>query len=206
MSAPVRLSGAEGVARVRSAGTTVKGIGLEAWSWEDGNGTNVVLTTRSVDGRRADGVVDAATLRAYHVVDREGTSRLLRRIEDAGYSSYPPDVPGGPPKRCEGDFLLDFVSGALTVADLDRDGIGEVSLAWFANCNTDISPPKVKIAVVSNGTLWILRGQGFAPGVADDPAVRKQLPAPSWTASPARDTWPKAFLADAVSVFDRYFA
>lgn len=59
---------------------------------------------------------------------------------------------------CEFDWNAAFEQRAVSISDLDDDGIGEVTFAYRTACTSDVSPSTYKLFVLENGDKHILRG------------------------------------------------
>jgi hypothetical protein len=72
----------------------------------------------------------------------------LRRMQD------PVDV------RCPGagGATNGFTPGSVTVQDLDGDGIAEATVGWTQRCGGPERPTRVRLALLSGGKKYILRG------------------------------------------------
>jgi hypothetical protein len=178
--------------RLTGLGIAVVGAPREAWQWTDGNGTNVLLLTVQVTGRRTDGgATDAATLRVVHAARLDTAPTVLRRLADAG---------SGP---CTTDYGFDFTPGSVTVGDQDHDGVGEATVGWWERCRGDVGPATVKLGVLTRGDWFVLRGQGFVgprPTTLDG-----ALASASFAASPAAPAWPAGAYRSTVALFHRLY-
>jgi hypothetical protein len=191
--ADVRQLGATAATtEVLQAGLRTKGAPVEAWSWSDANGRNVLLTTKTVD-RREGSVVRAATLHVYHAAGLGRSPRmLLTPLRDPG------TVP------CDLEFNLDFVPGSIQVTDADGDGYGEASVGWWSSCRGDPGPERIKLALVTKGTYSILRGSGL---VAAQPSVPAGITVPPARFAPnvPEGRWPARSYPATVALFKRLF-
>jgi hypothetical protein len=179
-------------AELLQAGLRTKGTPVDAWSWIDANGRNVLLTSKTVDRRDA-GVVRAATLHVYHAAGLGGSARML---------ITPLRDPGTVP--CDLDFNLDFVPGSIQVTDADGDGYAEATVGWWSSCRGDPGPERVKLALLTRGTYFILRGSGL---VAAQPPLPAGVPVPPATFTPnlPEDRWPAGSYTSTVTLFRRLF-
>lgn len=120
--------------------------------WEDKNGENyaVLCETSAKVPPRGEG-------------DEERVSKSLYVLHSAR------KAPGGPfqtlrllqdhVKDCIFDVDMRFIPEAVGVTDLDGNGYGEVTVMYKMGCRSDISPVELKLAVLENGSKWILRGE-----------------------------------------------
>jgi hypothetical protein len=185
------LTAASAAAALRQAHLTASGEIRLAGRWTDRDGRNLLVATRRVDARDAAGTVSAATIRVVHWAHLESHPVLLRVMDD----------PSGPP--CEFDFNSDLDGDYMSVADLNRDGYLDVTVAWFRSCLSEADRSDVKVAVLSNGHKYILRGWGWPGNSRPD--------GPGWPdaqvnqTEPAASAWPAGFHLAAERVFLRLF-
>jgi len=66
-------------------------------------------------------------------------------------------------KTCPFDITCNFVPGAITVTDLDKDGIAETKVQYIIACRSDVSPAIMKLALYENGTKYTLTGNTWVP-------------------------------------------
>jgi hypothetical protein len=184
LSGVAEVDAGDARAQVKKAGVPVQGKGVEAWGWTDTNGQNLLLTTKSVE--KAEGsVVRAATLHVYHLAGLDGKPRsMLTPLRDSGVSD------------CDVDFLLDFVPGSIQVSDTNGDGYGEATVGWASLCAGDPEPERIKLALVTKGTYYILRGTGQRATDPEPPSgitfakatFTPNVPAARWPAGTYRKT------------------
>jgi hypothetical protein len=163
---------------LQKAGQSSYGSVVEAWTWKDSNGENLVATTIAAAPRKH------RTLRVIHVADLDHDPRTLRVMRDPG-------LPAG----CQAAGSADFTPKSLVVRDLDDDDIAEVSAGWTSRCGGPGSPSVIKLALITNGVKYIIRGEGVVPGADVDAAV----PAPR--ASKWPDGYFKALAAQYRSLY-----
>lgn len=192
LSAVAEVDAADARSQLKKAGLAVVGRGTEAWTWTDTNGRNMLLATRSVD--KAEGkVVRAATLRVYQVAGLDGTPKtVLTPLRDSGETN------------CDVDFLLDFVPGSIQVSDTDGDGNAEASVGWVSLCAGDPEPERVKLALLTKGTYFILRGSGQR---STDPVPPPDItfPKASFTPNVPAASWPAGSYQKTVDLFHTLF-
>lgn len=187
-----QMAAAAAATELARARLRTNGAPVEAWTWSDANGRNVVLTTKTVE-RRDGAVVRAATLHVYQAVGLARSPRmLLTPLRDPG------TVP------CDLDFNLEFVPGSIQVTDADGDGYGEASVGWWSSCRGDPGPERVKLALVTKGTYYILRGSGL---VASQPSLPAGITVPPASFAPnvPEDRWPAGSYPATVALFERLF-
>jgi hypothetical protein len=188
---PTRIDAAAAADEVRRARLRTSGDAVEAWSWSDANGRNLLLTTKSID-KREGAVVRAATLRVYHVAGLGDRPRMVRApLRDPGTSP------------CDLDFNLDFVPGSIQVADRDGNGYGEASVGWWASCRGDPGPVRLKLALVTNGTYYILRGTGLLASMPLPAGIT--VPPATFTPNVPKSRWPRGTYDPTVALFRQLF-
>jgi hypothetical protein len=165
-----KVGAAAAVKDLRRAGEA-RGDVVGAWRWTDDNGRNLLVTTRQGGGNNQ-------TLRVIQVARLDKNPKTLRVMIDPG-------LPG-----CRGgDGAAGFTKNSVQVRDLDRDGVAEVLVGWFARCGGSGAQTTAKLALLSNGDKYILRGQGvLGSGGSQAP-------------DPAAKNWPKPFLKAATAEF-----
>ena len=192
LSDVAEVQAADARTQVRQAGLAVQGKGVEAWGWTDTNGRNLLLTTKTVEKTEA-GVVRAATLHVYHVGGLDDRPKmLLTPLRDSG-------VP-----ECDVDFGLDFVPGSIQVSDTDGDGYGEATVGWWSLCAGDPEPERIKLALVTRGTYYILRGTGRRVD-APPPPEGITFPKASFTPNLPAAKWPAGSYQKTVDLFHTLF-
>jgi hypothetical protein len=186
-----RIDAGTAAAEVKKAGLPTSGDAVEAWSWNDANGRNVLLTTKSVDKREGT-AVGAATLHVYQAAGLGNRPRmLLKPLRDPGTSP------------CELDFNLDFVPGSIQVADRDGDGYGEATVGWWASCRGDPGPVRVKLALLTKGSYYILRGDGLPASMSLPAGVT--VPPATFTPNVPKSRWPRGTYDATVALFGQLF-
>lgn len=130
-------------------GLKLPGKLLEAWRWQDAQGENVLLITRTP-------VRPEAKPKA---LDEEWHTELYARQyirQAAGYQElwrlYDTN------RYCWGDMELGPLSGATTITDLDTDGVSETTLVYKISCRTDVSPAEMKLIMHEGQKKYALRG------------------------------------------------
>lgn len=172
----------KGLARVEAAAAEKdlrevgqsRGDVQDAWGWTDENGRNLFATTRERVGNNV-------TLRVVHAAELDGDPRALRVMTD-------PSLPG-----CRGEGTAGFVKGSMQVRDLDRNGVAEATVGWMARCGAKSEESRVKLALLSDGKKYIIRGEG----VIGDTGTR--------VPDPDSDQWPKGYLNAATELFEKLY-
>lgn len=174
------ISPAEATGMLQGAGVKLSGAVQRAWTWTDVDGRNL-LAAASRTEFHGDAQAPRFTLEVAHLADVDAQPRTLRVMRDPG-------IPG----RCDGvgaQASAGFTDGSVAVTDLDGDGITEVSIGWTARCGGPDQPSMVKLALLSNGRKFILRGSGvLGAGGSMDP-------------DPDARDWPQAYLQPLTALF-----
>jgi hypothetical protein len=160
-----QLGAVEAAAQLRRAGQTAGGSIVEAWGWDDKNGRNLVVTTVTGVGVRK------RTLRVIHIAGLDGEPRTLRVMRD-------PNLPA----NCRGAGSAGFTPKALIVRDLNADKIAEVISGWTSRCGNAQAESQIRLALITNGDKYILRGQGVLGSATD------------FTPDPRPSRWPDNYL------------
>jgi hypothetical protein len=156
--------------------------------WTDKLGLNVAVLAETPHVE-TDGP-DSQWLHGYHFV-RQGTGpwKQLWKTTD-GVSA------------CEFDLTLDVRPRALSVTDLDRDGIAETGYAYVASCGSDVSPDPLKVILHEGDKKFALRGTTRVQVSADDNG-KPQFEGGDRKPDPALAAAPPAFQAHAQKLFDQ---
>ena len=152
---------------LQKAGANAGGTIVEAWQWDDKNGTNLVAAVKvpSSKGR--------TTLKVIHL-DKVASNdpKIVRVMID-------PDLPQCSGGKSAGQAA--FAKGGMKIQDLNGDGYAEVMVGWSSRCGGKSNPSEAKLALITNGDKFIIRGSGVLKQSGDI--------APS----PAAKDWPKGF-------------
>lgn len=171
-----RVSEGDAAKDLRRAGQSGGDV-VGAWGWSDNNGRNLLATVRQREGG------DDVTLRVVHLGNLAGDPKELRVMKDPG-------LPG-----CNGEGTTGFTKNSVQVRDLNRDGVAEVTVGWVARCGGSGAESRVKLALLSDGDKYILRGTGI-------PGSGKGTRAPE----PAASRWPDPYLKTLTAMYkDLYF-
>ena len=131
--------------------------------WTDKNGENIlILTKTNIKEKKAKqpdfgDIVRECELYGYHYVSSGGAYSLLWKINDLV-------------SDCVFDLTLDFIPGALSITDINDNGIAESTFLYKMACRSDVSPSELKLIMHENDTKYALRGtmfikvQGFTDG------------------------------------------
>ena len=113
---------------------------LEHMTWTDRLGTNVVrFSKRALKEGGAQLFVEIAS--------RETDAWVVHRTFKEVVNT------------CGFDLVLDtYMDESWTLTDVDNDGFAEVTIAYTADCTSDVSPNKHKVLVLHKGVKYALRG------------------------------------------------
>ncbi len=119
-------------------------------SWDDANGANFLIVSRTADYEKYDKETEQdaqnAELYVYHYTLNEmGEYKLLRKITD--YI-----------KACPLDMTLYFVDESLTITDLDKDSYAEITFVYRLACRGDVSGADQKLMLLEKGEKYAIRG------------------------------------------------
>ena len=173
-----QVSAVDAAAQLRTAGAGQGGSIVEAWGWSDKNGRNLVVTSIAAAG------ANKRTLRVIHVAGLDTEPRTLRVMKD-------PNLPA----NCRGRGVAGFTPKSLIVRDLDGNNVAEVITGWTSRCGAVGSQSQIKLALITDGKKYILRGQGVVgqAGVTFTPAPR-----------PAG--WPTGYLKAATDIYGKLYS
>jgi hypothetical protein len=105
--------------------------------------------------------------------------------------------------NCDVDFNLDFMPDSVRVSDTDGDGYGEATVAWWSVCRGDPGAERLKLAVVTKDTYYILRGKGLR--VSDTLPAGITVPPASFVPNVPAARWPDGTYAVATALFKQLF-
>jgi hypothetical protein len=123
---------------------------LDAYTWEDENGTNYFIRTISeidiaypeTDGEEK----NSQYLYAYHYTKNAGGEfNLLKETIDFV-------------KDCEFDILVSHELDAISLTDIDENKIAEITFIYRTSCTSDVSPSTQKLIMLENGNKYPMRG------------------------------------------------
>jgi hypothetical protein len=128
----------------------VAGELVMARRWEDRQGVNYLLLTRTPDQQTYDPEYPnmrylSARLYGYHFVQQGEGFRLLRQITDFI-------------EDCELDMTVTHIPASVRLTDLDNDGDTEVSFLYELACRGDVSPLTLKLMMLEAGEKYAIRG------------------------------------------------
>ena len=126
-----------------------KGMVKEAWTWRDKLGENILITSlvKPFRVKQDDQNEDNRTseLYAFHFIKKDTIYELLWPLSDAV-------------KNCSFDITLEFISDAVTITDLDNNGIAETKVQYKLVCRSDVSPAGMKLVMHEDTVKYALRG------------------------------------------------
>jgi hypothetical protein len=126
-----------------------KGKIVTGKQWQDGNGMNIVIQTAEQVKLKASQPEEAETrhsLCAYHFIKTDTAWKQVFRVID-GVDDCGLDVRAG------------FIKNSLSITDLDKDGVPEISFAYALSCKGDVSPDELKFILYEGTQKYIIRGQ-----------------------------------------------
>ncbi|MEO0585554.1 MAG: hypothetical protein AAF135_25310 [Bacteroidota bacterium] len=133
-----------------------RGNVVEALTWEDGIGENILVQTVTgqfdwkdyLEDSSEYAIEDKSALHAYLFVKKKGEKvfQKIWRIYDF--------------MECYGvDWYTGFIPQATTVTDVDQDGLSEISLPYVLVCRGGVDPGVMKIIMYEGGEKYALRGE-----------------------------------------------
>lgn len=175
------------------AGVEMKFPVTHALGWQDKNGENALVFAQQV---RTEGGKSIQELQVRHArrSDKGSDWETVRDFKEL--------VTG-----CDGTAVIEVVTSAWEVSDLDKDGVGEATFAYSAGCRiTDQVPLKHKVLMIEDGEKYALRGKSEVyddKTVAVDAAGNKfgKTIGGDFTADPAFKKAPAGFEAHAEKVW-----
>lgn len=147
-----KIEPVKGTAADLPATLRLKGAVQEIWKWTDNSGENLLITT-AVAPYNDKQVVEqygeagqSAELYAFHYIKRpDGQYEQLWMLTDAE-------------KGCPFDLTCGFVKDAVSITDLDADGIAETTVLYKLACRSDVSPAAMKLIMHEGSVKYALRG------------------------------------------------
>ncbi|GAA3608008.1 hypothetical protein GCM10022223_25010 [Kineosporia mesophila] len=165
---------------LQRAGVSAGGQIVSAFTWQDTNGKNLAVTIKVPTSR------GKTTLKVIQVARLETKDpQVLRSMTD-------PDLPQCKSGRAGGQ--AGFAKNGLKIRDLDSDGTAEVMAGWSSRCGGATTASEAKLALVSDGDKYIIRGAGVVGGQTGSTA-----PAPS-----AGD-WPAGYYSTVAKLYAQMF-
>jgi hypothetical protein len=127
----------------------IRGDVAEVWKWKDQLGDNIFFTTTVAPYADKDPKYDeegeTAELHAYHYIGTEGKYKQLWQINELE-------------KACPFDITSEFVRNAISITDLDKNGIAEITIVYRMACRSDVSPSTMKLIMHEDEAKYVLKG------------------------------------------------
>ena len=128
---------------------TFKGKIQEAWQWKDKLGDNILITSYVAPYEHKDEFGQenqSSGLYAFHYLKKDGDYTLLWKMSDGI-------------EDCSVDLTCEFMKGAATVTDLDKNGVAETKVQYALACHGDVSPAYMKLIMHEDTVKYALRGK-----------------------------------------------
>jgi hypothetical protein len=123
----------------------LKGKVRIALTWNDKNGKNLLFLTETGAFQGDSEDSKSAELFLYHYKFEDDQFLLLRRIYDFI-------------NDCTFDIYVGFLDSSLTITDLDKDEIAEITILYKLTCRSDVNPSNMKLIMLEDGQKYALRG------------------------------------------------
>ncbi len=160
------------------AGINFPGNLHEAWQWIDRSGEHVLLTAvlspytgKEMNEEDEEEEGATAALYIFHYLKKDGKYTLLWKKEDGE-------------KACPFDLTVEFIKNAISITDLDSNGIAETTVLYKLACRSDVSPAEMILlmhedttAYSLQGNMWIFDGSNGEFTVTENDASLEQLTA-----------------------------
>lgn len=120
------------------------------FKWKDDLGDNYLILTNqkkdtSIQKTMYGGKWRTGYIEVFHFL-ADGTSiQLLKYLKE---NTEP----------CDGSYVNNFIDNSIMLTDLNKDGIGEVTLQYMYACRSDPSPAKKTLIFMENGAISRLNG------------------------------------------------
>ncbi|MEM6841716.1 MAG: hypothetical protein AAF632_05795 [Bacteroidota bacterium] len=124
------------------------GIVLNAVTWNDESGENIVVTTETgvVESEEDPEFSSDAELFAYRFIKKGNQFEQVWRVYDFV-------------KNCPVDIEASFVPNTFEVTDLNLNGVAEVWLMYRTVCHGDVSPLTMKVIMYEGDQKFAMRGR-----------------------------------------------
>ncbi len=136
------------------ASIKINGIFNAAWQWTDKTGENTIVTSDRDIYNGKDGEF-TGELYAAHYVRKDTTYDMVWKDEEAE-------------RDCEFDITAEFVKDAITITDLNKDGIAEVTIIYRLACRSDVSPSLMKLVMHEGSAKYFLQGLSWIRSSPED--------------------------------------
>jgi hypothetical protein len=128
-----------------------RGIPVEAVKWEDKAGKHIVLLTQTGPFREKqveEVINEKAELYAYQFTYSDSSKTWLKQWKVYDFV------------ECFGvDMYIGFYSRSMTITDIDKDGIAEVTILYTSSCRGDVSPATKKLIMYEGVDKYAIRGE-----------------------------------------------
>lgn len=116
--------------------------------WKDNNGENIIIicTTREKETKDKYGEsVLTKEIYAYNYANAgKGFAQLWKMYDFVN--------------ECPFDITLEYKENSLSLTDIDKDEIAEITFMYMSDCRSDVSPSGLKLLMYENKTKYALRG------------------------------------------------
>lgn len=145
-----KIEPVKGTAADIPASLNLKGKVEEVWKWTDNLGENllVLTTVAPFDDKQKNQYGEegqTAELHAFHYAKKDGDYQQVWMINDGE-------------KICSFDITCAFIKDAVTITDLDADGLAETKIQYRTACRSDVSPASLKLIMHEGTQKYTLRG------------------------------------------------
>ena len=126
-----------------------KGNLVAAFSWNDDLGKSIVVFSSvpeySSPKREMNEDEISAELHVARYLNENNNARRTWKWE-------------GGVLNCPFDIVSKFITGSITITDLDKDGTAELCFQAMESCRSDVSPSGKKLLLVENDQIYTLKG------------------------------------------------
>lgn len=137
------------------AGAKYRGKLHEAWVWKDSLGANILILSYvpeyKVKSTEYSDDTYASELVACQYIKTDSGFKLLWKLNDIV-------------KECPFDITCRFFKGSVTISDLNKNGVAEVTVVYKLSCRSDVSPDQMKLIMHEDTVKYALRGFTCDPG------------------------------------------
>jgi hypothetical protein len=119
---------------------------IDAITWEDGLGKNLVLTNETETVLNKEYEEYKFEIYAYHYLLINNKPKFVWKIYD-----FISD--------CPTDHKAEFIKNTLSVTDINNDGIAEIWVMYLITCHGDVSPDEMKIIMYQGNQKYAMRGE-----------------------------------------------
>lgn len=123
-----------------------KGKTTEAYTFSDIEGKHLILVAETGELQKSKSS-DAKEMELYvhHFLQKEKEWVEIWKAQDFV-------------RECEFDLVLGIRPESMEITDLDKDGIAEISFAYYLTCTSDVSPYTMKLLLYEGANKYALRG------------------------------------------------